>query len=82
MAAHSISGSRSGGPTPGSTPREAQHDPPDFSGRNLGPVIAADAYLSRIALSHDMARIEIDDTDLRYYVLRPHLRTRLPRQAL
>lgn len=39
------------------------------SGRNLGPVIIADEYLSRFALSHDMARIEIADRDLRYYVL-------------
>jgi hypothetical protein len=39
------------------------------SGRNLGPVILADTYLSRFALSHDMARIEIADRDLRYYVL-------------
>lgn len=37
------------------------------SGRNLGPLTMADAYLSRFALSHDMLRIEIDDKQLRFY---------------
>lgn len=38
------------------------------SGRNLGPVAVADAYLSRFVLSHDMVRIEVEDLDLRSYL--------------
>lgn len=39
------------------------------SGRNLGPAILVDEYLAQFVLSHDMLRIEIDDQELRYYVL-------------
>jgi hypothetical protein len=39
------------------------------SGRNLGPAVMVDRWLSRFALSHDMIRIEIDDEDTRHYVL-------------
>ncbi len=39
------------------------------SGRNLGPLTVADAYLARFALSHDMIRITIDDEVARYYTL-------------
>jgi hypothetical protein len=39
------------------------------SGRNLGPLTIADAYLARFALSHDMIRISIDDEADRYYTL-------------
>lgn len=39
------------------------------SGRNLGPVTVADAYLSRFALSHDMIRVRIKDLADRFYVL-------------
>lgn len=40
-----------------------------ISGRNLGPLTIADAYLARFALSHDMARITIEDETDRYYTL-------------
>lgn len=40
-----------------------------ISGRNLGPLTIADTYLSRFALSHDMARITIDDETDRHYTL-------------
>ena len=39
------------------------------SGRNLGPALLVDKYLSRFILSHDMVRIEIPDEELRYFVL-------------
>lgn len=39
------------------------------SGRNLGPGVIVDAYLSRFMMSHDLVRIEIDDEALRYYIL-------------
>lgn len=39
------------------------------SGRNLGPAVMADAYLSRFVLSHDMIRVVIDDANLAAYVL-------------
>ncbi|MFD3757483.1 hypothetical protein [Streptomyces sp. NPDC058622] len=39
------------------------------SGRNLGPCAYVDKALDGFALSHDMARIEIGDVDLRTYVL-------------
>lgn len=38
------------------------------SGRNLGPIVIADKYLSRFAVSHDMVRIVIKDEAMRYYV--------------
>lgn len=39
------------------------------SGRNLGPAVFVDDYLSRFVIGSDMIRIEIDDHDLRCYVL-------------
>ncbi len=39
------------------------------SGRNLGPVVMADKYLSQFVLSHDMLRIEVADSTLRFYLL-------------
>jgi hypothetical protein len=39
------------------------------SGRNLGPAVVGDKYLSRFVLSDDMIRITIDDERMRYYVL-------------
>lgn len=39
------------------------------SGRNLGPCTYVDADLATFALSHDMIRVDIDDDDLRLYVL-------------
>lgn len=39
------------------------------SGRNLGPAVIADRWLSRYALSHDMIRVEITDVAMRHYVL-------------
>lgn len=39
------------------------------SGRNLGPTVFVDNYVSRFVLSHDILRIEIADEALRYYVL-------------
>lgn len=39
------------------------------SGRNLGPVTIADAYLARFALSHDMVRVRVNDLSDRYYLL-------------
>ena len=39
------------------------------SGRNLGPVTIADAYLAQFALSHDMIRIRIHDEAQRLYTL-------------
>jgi len=39
------------------------------SGRNLGPALMVDDYLARFVLSHDMVRIEIEDEQMRYYVL-------------
>ncbi len=39
------------------------------SGRNLGPAVYVDGYLEPFALSHDMIRVEIDDEQLRYYIL-------------
>lgn len=39
------------------------------SGRNLGPAVMADEWLARFVLSHDMIRIEIEDEELRLYVL-------------
>lgn len=39
------------------------------SGRNLGPAVFVDDYLTRFAIGGDMIRIEIDDLDLRTYTL-------------
>ncbi len=39
------------------------------SGRNLGPGVLVDEFLSRFMMSHDLVRIEIKDTELRNYVL-------------
>jgi len=39
------------------------------SGRNLGPLTIADAYLSGFALSHDMVRITIEDQVDRFYAM-------------
>lgn len=39
------------------------------SGRNLGPLAYADAYLSRFAISDDMLRLHIDDETERLYAL-------------
>lgn len=39
------------------------------SGRNLGPVVYADAYLSRFVVSDDMLRLTIDDEADRLYTL-------------
>jgi hypothetical protein len=39
------------------------------SGRNLGPAVFVDDYLSKFVIGSDMIRIEIDDPDLRCYVL-------------
>lgn len=39
------------------------------SGRNLGPLTHADAYLERFALSHDMIRMSIEAETDRYYTL-------------
>lgn len=39
------------------------------SGRNLGPACFVDEYLAKFVIGGDMIRIEIDDHDLRCYVL-------------
>ncbi len=39
------------------------------SGRNLGPLVYADAYLSRFVISDDMLRVTIDDVSERLYAL-------------
>jgi hypothetical protein len=39
------------------------------SGRNLGPAVFVDSYLARFVIGSDMIRIEIEDDDLRSYVL-------------
>lgn len=39
------------------------------SGRNLGPAVFVDSYLSRFVVGSDMIRIEIADDNLRSYVL-------------
>lgn len=39
------------------------------SGRNLGPAVFVDDYLSKFVIGGDMIRLEIDDHDLRCYVL-------------
>ncbi len=38
------------------------------SGRNLGPLVVADQYLSSFVHSHDLLRLWIEDVDLRFYV--------------
>src|SRR5205085_8966485 len=39
------------------------------SGRNLGPAVLVDEFLSRFVLSHDMIRVEIEAETLRFDVL-------------
>ncbi len=39
------------------------------SGRNLGPAVYVDEYLSRFVVSHDMVRIKVNDERMRLYVL-------------
>lgn len=39
------------------------------SGRNLGPAVMVDKFLAKFVLSHDMIRIEIEDSATNYYVL-------------
>jgi hypothetical protein len=39
------------------------------SGRNLGPAVFVDKYLARFVIGSDMIRIEINDPDMRSYVL-------------
>ena len=39
------------------------------SGRNLGPAVYVDEYLSRFVVSHDMVRVSISDERMRLYVL-------------
>lgn len=39
------------------------------SGRNLGPLAYADAYINRFVVSDDMLRLHIDDEDNRLYTL-------------
>ena len=39
------------------------------SGRNLGPAVFVDDYLAKFVIGSDMIRLEIDDHDLRCYVL-------------
>ncbi len=39
------------------------------SGRNLGPAVYVDEYLSRFVVSHDMVRIRVGDERMRLYVL-------------
>jgi hypothetical protein len=39
------------------------------SGRNLGPCAYVDEHLAQFALSHDMIRVQVNDEDLRYYLL-------------
>lgn len=38
------------------------------SGRNLGPLVIADKYLEQFVLGSDLIRIDIKDTEIRYYV--------------
>lgn len=51
------------------------------SGRNLGPVALADAYLARFALSDDMVRIRIDDPSERLYTF-AFLRSRIGQRTI
>lgn len=51
------------------------------SGRNLGPAVFVDGYLSRFLLSHDMIRVEIENAQQRNYVL-AFLNSRAGRQML
>jgi hypothetical protein len=39
------------------------------SGRNLGPCAYVDQHLGQFALSHDMIRLQVQDEDLRYFLL-------------
>jgi hypothetical protein len=51
------------------------------SGRNLGPCAYVDESLTAIAMSHDMARIEVPDDRLRYYVF-AYLKTKVGQALL
>lgn len=51
------------------------------SGRNLGPAVLADGYLAAFAFSHDLVRIEIDDTTDRLTAL-AYLRTEQGKRAI
>jgi hypothetical protein len=51
------------------------------SGRNLGPAVYVDDYLARFVIGSDMIRIEIDDRDLRCYVL-AYMQTETGQQQL
>jgi restriction endonuclease S subunit len=51
------------------------------SGRNLGPAVMVDTYLSRFLLSDDIMRIEIDDINTRNYIL-AYLNSNTGRQLL
>jgi hypothetical protein len=51
------------------------------SGRNLGPAVFVDSYLARFVIGSDMIRIEIDDDDLRNYVL-AYLQSEIGQQLL
>jgi hypothetical protein len=39
------------------------------SGRNLGPAVMVDSHLAGFLLSHDMIRIEAEDTEFRHFLL-------------
>lgn len=39
------------------------------SGRNLGPGVLVDSFLERFMMSHDLVRIEVEDSELRHYLL-------------
>lgn len=51
------------------------------SGRNLGPAVMVDAWLSRFVLSHDMVRIEVESESVRAWVL-AYLKSRKGQQFL
>lgn len=51
------------------------------SGRNLGPAVFVDGYLSKFVIGSDMIRLEIDDHDLRCYVL-AYLQSKTGQQLL
>ncbi len=51
------------------------------SGRNLGPAVFVDAYLTQFVVGGDMIRIEIDDPDTRTYAL-AYMQTETGQQLL
>jgi hypothetical protein len=51
------------------------------SGRNLGPLTTVDSYLEGYIIGADMVRIEIDDENLRFYVL-AYLQSEMGQQIL